>query len=131
MSSFIYKIFHPYKPDDREKYPENFGLDRLNRLRPNVAEVTLKIEDIAVDLSFDMNRPWNGTSFKIAKTNLLLFNITKQSMYFTDMPFVADTQSVSFSNTNHWEQGDTIVAYMSLSCESWLGNFNKIGLWLR
>lgn len=129
MSSFVYKIFHPFKPYTPEDYPENFGLDRLDRVKPAVVGTSLYMGQSQVHLSFDMLRPFNGMAFDMTTSNILLFNVTKQSMLFTDIPLQAGTNDIYFSNTNHWTISDIVVAYLALSCDSWLGNFHRIGLW--
>lgn len=131
MSSFIYKIFHPYSLDAKEKYPTNFGLDRLNRIRPVVNNVSIGIKEESIELEFDMNRPYNETGFPITTANIILFNITRQSMCFEQFVFQGGKYAVKLSNTNDWKDGDTILFYMALSCDSWLGNFNLIQEWLR
>lgn len=128
MSGFIYKIFHPYSVQDAENYPSNFGLDRLNRVRPVVIDTVLSIRTKIVHLSYDMQRFYNDTGLRLTTTNLLLFNITRQSMYFQQIALKAGQQQIDFMNTNDWENGDMIVIYMALSCENWLGNFNRVAI---
>lgn len=129
MSSFVYKIFHPYSNDKKERYPSNFGLDRLNRVRPYLMSANLRVEFLDITFFYDMNRPINQMGFPMTDFNVLLFNITKQSMLFMQTPIVAGEQEISFHNTNEWSAKDKIVVYGSLSCSSWLGNFNLIGRW--
>lgn len=129
MSSFIYKIFNPFNTEPTLKYPSNFGLDRLNRVRPVVVGSTINITSEYVELTYDMQRLWNGTSFVMTTTNLLLFNIKRQSMLYLDIPFRAGEDTLKMPNVNDWLPDDVILFYMALSCESWLGNFNRIASW--
>lgn len=129
LSTFIYKILHLYKPDAPQEYPSNFGLDRLNRVYPVVNEISIGIKENELYLNYAMNRPYNDTEYIIETTNILLFNITQQNMMFQSCPFEAGSQSIKFVNTNEWKDTDEILFYMALSCESWLGNFNKIAQW--
>lgn len=128
MSGFIYKIFHPFNEKVGEKYPTNFGLDRLNRMRPVIVNAEIDITSNEVVLTFDMQRPYNGLSFKIETTNVLLFNVTAQSMLFQAVKLEGGINRMYFENTNEWKHGDEILLYVALSCKSWLGNFNHIAL---
>ena len=129
LSSFIYKIFHPYSISDKEKYPSNFGLDRLNRVRPTINAVLMKIDEKYVSVDFFMDRLYNGTQFHFKTSNMLLFNITRKSMLFFADEFSGGPKRYELDNTNGWEEGDEVVFYIALSCESWLGNFNKVAQW--
>lgn len=131
MSSFIYKIFKPYSINPKEKYPSNFGLDRLNRVRPIVVDTFLSVKTNEIVLEFEMQRPYNGTGFTLTTTNIILFNITLQSMLFSNIELEGGYNQVLFANANEWQEGDTILVYMALSCDSWLGNFNHIEQWSR
>lgn len=129
LSSFIYKIFQPYSLSDKEKYPSNFGLDRLNRVRPSVNAVLMRIEEKYVTVDFFMDRLYNGTQFRFKTSNMLLFNITRQSMLFFTDEFSGGPKRYVLDNANGWEEGDEVVFYIALSCDSWLSNFNKVAQW--
>lgn len=126
MSSFIYKIFHPFAEVQKEKFPKDFGLDRLNRVQPVIVDNILKIVYDQVRFSFNMYRPYNGTSFILTDFNLLMFNVQKQTMMFVQTQFQAGPQEIVLRNTLDWEPDDQVIVYGALSCESWLGNFNKL-----
>ena len=128
MSGFIYRIFHPYNEKAGEKYPTNFGLDRLNRMRPVIVDAIIDINPEVLSLTFDMQRLYNGLSFTIDTTNVLLFYVTAQSMLFQAIDLKGGINALRFENTNEWKQGDEILLYVALSCKSWLGNFNHIAL---
>lgn len=128
MSSFIYRIFHPYKPGAQDRFPSNWGLDRLNRFRPVLRNAGLNVLEKEITLSFDQFRPYNDLGFTITTQHVLLFNVTRQSMLYTNTPLTAGQNICLFENTNDWKKTDEIVFYFALSCESWLGNFNRIDL---
>ena len=129
LSSFIYKIFHPYSLSKNEKFPSNWGLDSLNRIRPTTNTPSIKIDDNDIRIDFEMNRPYNGTQFIFTTSNMLIFNITRQSMLFFTDEFSGGIKEYKMENTNNWQQEDEMIFYIALSCESWLGNFNKVKEW--
>ena len=128
LSHFIYKIFQPYSLDKKEKYPSNFGLDPLNRVRPFIQVPAVLVSTEYVTAQFDMNRPFVDIDVTIDKTNIILFNITTQSMYYMQTDITAGSQRHYFKNVNDWKPTDEIVMYISLSGPVWLGNFNLIAL---
>lgn len=131
MSSFIYKILQPFKPNADYNLIKSFGLDPLNRVRTFVYDVHYSINPSDVVMQFSLKLERNDTSFEMTETNIILFNRTKMSMYFQSIRFEESPLSLKFVNTNEWESGDSLLMYVSLSCDSWLGNFNICELWLK
>lgn len=126
LSQSIYRIFHPYSDAKKTNYPPHFGLDRLNRLRPVVANPSLQVTDNDVMLSFEMNRPYNQPGFPLKYTLVLLFNIRQQNMLYYSAEFKAGEQNYTLKNTLDWKRDDEILWYLSIAADGWLGNFNKI-----
>ena len=131
MSSFIYKILQPFNSNKDYEYIKNFGLDRLNRVKPDIPRAFYTIDDLSVVVDYELKLVTNATDFVMTTTNIILFNPSRMSMYFTDIPFEEGHGHVSFKNTNEWKHGDLVLMYISLSCDSWLGNFNLVEEWLK
>ncbi|MBR5594609.1 MAG: hypothetical protein IKS96_02705 [Fibrobacter sp.] len=130
MSGFIYKIFHPYTAAKVNRYPSNFGVDRLNRVRPVITDASIDFKGGVIALHYENQRPYTINDLHIDTSNVLLLNITKQSMLFVQMKFVAGPNDEKLENTNEWGKDDEILFYVALSCPNWLGNFNLFPLCL-
>lgn len=126
LTSFVYRIFNPYGKVTYRFPPRFFGLDPKNRIRPNIAEPILHIDDREVTFLFDNNRPWYDMSFDAELLHVILFNVDRQSMYYKNKPFHSMGYVVKFENTNEWKPEDTVYMYIALSDKNWLGNFNIV-----
>lgn len=126
LSQYIYQIFHPYKPQRNEKVPSNFGLDRLNRVRPTLFEPEISIKPDEIMVHFNMGRPYVGVVVTLKTTHILLFNLTRDLMLYTSVDFRAGIQDVVMANVQQWDSKDKIYWYMALSGDTWLGNFNMV-----
>ena len=131
FSSFVYKIFKPYKLNPDENGPSYFGLDPKNRVVPNIIATAFSINEQVVHLSYTQYAPKCEIDFEMDTLNVILFNLTLQSMYFQTLNFVLGEDDIKFDNTNEWKSDNVVLLYAALSCNSWLGNFNKIELWLK
>ena len=126
LSKAIYRIFHPYEPLRNEKVPSNFGLDRLNRVRPTVFEPEISVKENEVIVHFNMGRPWVGVDMTVKTTHILLFNLSRELMLYVPIDFKPDIQEVTMANVQQWNAEDKIYWYMALSGDTWLGNFNVV-----
>lgn len=126
LSHFIYKIFQPFSLNKNEKYPSNFGLDPLNRVRADLLNPNLDRADDALVFSFYFNRPYNGTGFHLDYMHTILFNITKQNMMYSKNEIAPEFHEIIFRNTLDWQREDVILVYVALSADAWLGNFNLV-----
>lgn len=124
LSKSIYRILNPYGKWHTQRIPKDFGLDKLNRVRPVLGELKLTVDTPTISLTFDNNRPWIGVDMVPKNLCFLLFNITRQSMLFEMIVFEAGAQVVEFQNVNEWKADDEIAVYASISGDFWLGNFN-------
>lgn len=124
MMRNIFRVFNPYGKYYTGHIPEFFGLDPKNRVRPVLLDINLDINPDDVVLTYDMARPYNGLQIRLVKSYLLLFNITQQTMLFSEEPFRPDVQRVTFENTLGWLPSDDYAFYVALAADNWLGNFN-------
>lgn len=124
LSRMVYRIFNPYNDKKKTKIISDFGLDRLNRVRPAYHAFYLEVNGETVTLTFDMARPYVDLSVTLDTTHIIIFNITRQSMYYMKDKFKPDRNAFRFQNTLEWKPDDTLVTYCALSGIGWLGNFN-------
>ena len=108
------------------KYPQNFGLDRLNRVRPTVFEPEIRVDADDVLVHFNMGRPYVGVDVTLKTTHILLCNLSRDLMLYVAVDFKGDLQDIYLKNTQQWKADDKILWYMALSGDTWLGNFNMI-----
>lgn len=128
LTSYVYHIFNPYQEKKYNKLAQNWGLDRYNRVRPNTTDAEITINPSKIALSFQMLAPTVNLHVTPNETHVLLFNLNTQNMYYTNIPLQIAANTIVLSNTNKWEPGDKVAAYIALSAPSWLGNFNLIAL---
>lgn len=126
LTSKIYHIFNPYERRRFQRLPKNFGLDKLNRVRPIIVVESFNIAPDKISFYFDNNRPYIGIDMIAKNLEILLFNITKQTMYYVQDDFVAGSHRLGIVNSNDWQPGDEIAIYVAISGEFWLGNFNLV-----
>lgn len=129
FSKGLYKIFNPYAKKYKFFPLKYFGLDPLNRVRPAITALNVKIDENDVMIRFDLLRPYNDMAIKLKTTHILALNLTQQTLYYANKDLQAGSNEFPFVNTNHWQNGDTVVLYVALSADSWLGNFNLISEW--
>lgn len=128
LFKYVFRNLNPYDRAHWQVWPNNFGLDKLNRVRAVINPETYTVTSDSISLDFSMGRPWVGIDVVPRDAIFIFFNRTRQDLAATILPFRGDLNNVTVPNDNEWDGFDNTCLYVALGCDGWLGNFNMVYL---
>ena len=126
LSAAVYRILNAYHRFPVGNVQTDFGLDKLNRVRPLTSNTKIEIIQSSIKLSTDIQGVSSTIEFRPAFTLFILFNQTQQTLIFTRERYQVGTYEISLTNTLKWQPTDIVLAYVALTSHHWCSNFNLL-----